>query len=500
MTDVERLPEIKYSIFTRTEKWIIVFLIALAGLYSPLTANIYFPAIPALSRDFHKSVELINLTVTVYVVMQGVAPMFWGPLADRYGRRPCYLGCLTILTLSNVGLALVPTSAYWLLMVLRCFQAGGSASTIALGAGVIGDISTREERGGFFGMFTLGPMVGPVIGPVIGGAISDALGWRAIFWFLTIASAACLLVMLLLQPETLRSVVGNGSVAAPKCNRPLLPIIPKEQPTRLPEDGAKKASPGNPFRLFLHVDIIILLGINALINGVMYGVITTISTTFERIYSFLTVTTIGLCFLAYGGGMIAGSAITGKVLDREYRRFVRKVEYGGGDSDLKRTDAGREAMDLERARLRLLPPCAVVFGGCVGGYGWILQQELSIAGPLIIHFVIGYMSMVMMNSSSTLMIDLFPTQGSSITACNNLVRCTLAAVIIAVIEPIINKIGLGWTFIILGALMLLTVPLIYLEMALGPKYRRARFRKAWVDPGSEVPEAVTSEEAKEKTP
>jgi hypothetical protein len=74
------------------------------------------------------------------------------------------------------------------------------------------------------------------------------------------------------------------------------------------------------------------------------------------------------------------------------------------------------------------------------------------------------------------------------------VRCTLAAVIIAVIEPIINKIGLGWTFIILGALMLLTVPLIYLEMALGPKYRRARFRKAWVVPGSEVLEAVTSDE------
>jgi hypothetical protein len=108
----------------------------------------------------------------------------------------------------------------------------------------------------------------------------------------------------------------------------------------------------------LHVDIIILLGINALINGVMYGVITTISTTFERIYSFLTVTTIGLCFLAYGGGMIAGSAITGKVLDREYRRFVRKVEHGGGDSDLKRTDAGREAMDLERVRKFLPKVCS----------------------------------------------------------------------------------------------------------------------------------------------
>ena len=60
---------------------------------------------------------------------------------------------------SCVGLAQTPTSDYWLLLFLRCFQAFGSASTIALGAGVVGDISTRAERGGFFGVSTMGSMV-----------------------------------------------------------------------------------------------------------------------------------------------------------------------------------------------------------------------------------------------------------------------------------------------------------------------------------------------------
>lgn len=122
--------------------------------------------------------------------------MFWGTLADRWGRRPMFLACLLVLSLSCIGLALVPTNAYWLLMLLRCLQAAGSASTIALGAGVIGDISTRAERGGFFGFYTLGPMVcpmyppailsalndgkfGPCIGPVIGGALANGLGWRS---------------------------------------------------------------------------------------------------------------------------------------------------------------------------------------------------------------------------------------------------------------------------------------------------------------------------------
>lgn len=109
-------------------------LTAFSGLFSPLTANIYFPAIPAISKAFHKSTELINLTVTMYMILQGVAPMVWGTISDRRGRRPITAICLLILSLSCIGLALTPTSDYWLLMVLRCLQAAGSASTIAIGS------------------------------------------------------------------------------------------------------------------------------------------------------------------------------------------------------------------------------------------------------------------------------------------------------------------------------------------------------------------------------
>lgn len=82
--------------------------------------------------------------------------MLWGPISDRYGRRLVFLGCLSILVAASIGLALCPTADFWLLLFLRCLQSGGSASTIALGAGVIGDISTSRERGGYFGMFNLG--------------------------------------------------------------------------------------------------------------------------------------------------------------------------------------------------------------------------------------------------------------------------------------------------------------------------------------------------------
>ena len=74
-----------------------------------------------------------KLYLTVVLGLNDLAPMFWGTLSDRWGRRPITFACLVTLSLSSVGLALVPTSTYWLLMLLRCLQATGSASTIALG-------------------------------------------------------------------------------------------------------------------------------------------------------------------------------------------------------------------------------------------------------------------------------------------------------------------------------------------------------------------------------
>lgn len=85
---------------------------SVAALFSPLAAMVYMPAIPVIATDFHKSVELINLTVTVYMVFQGVSPVFLGTLADYVGRRPIFLSCMLVLTVACIGLASTPTSDY----------------------------------------------------------------------------------------------------------------------------------------------------------------------------------------------------------------------------------------------------------------------------------------------------------------------------------------------------------------------------------------------------
>ncbi|KAF9476062.1 MFS general substrate transporter [Pholiota conissans] len=469
-------PQEEYSRFTKGEKWFIVCFTSFVGVFSPLTANIYLPALPTLSVAFHKSTELINVTVTVYMVLQGVAPMLWGPVSDHVGRRPISATCLLILTLACIGLALVPTSDFWLLILLRCLQAAGSASTIAVGAGVVGDISTRAERGSFFGVFTIGPMVGPAIGPVIGGALSDSLGWRSLFWFLVIAAALCFVIIILFQPETLRSVTESSRAEIPIIYKPVLPIIGRGRRSPPPPSSAPKVKvPKNPFALFLNPDVDVLLFLSAIGCAVYYGIIATISTLFVTAYPYLTETTIGLCYLSIGGGMIVGSTLTGRILDKEYRRFKAKAEARFGEGAVNMNQ--EENFPLEKARLRLMPVYIAVMAACCAGYGWAVQTRVNIAVPLILHFIFGFTGIAIMNVASTLIIDLIPGQSSSVTACNNLIRCTLSAVLVSVIEFILKGIGIGWTYVLFAGILLCCIPAVYLSIMIGPKYRVKRQRK-----------------------
>ncbi|PPQ79104.1 hypothetical protein CVT25_002897 [Psilocybe cyanescens] len=461
--------------FSKKEKWSIVIFTSFIGLFSPLTATIYYPEIPILSQVFGKSTELINLTVTAYVVLQGIAPMIWGPFSDHVGRRPIYAACLLILSLSCIGLALVPTSNYGLLLALRCIQACGSASTIAIGAGVIGDISSRAERGGFFGIFTLGPTTGPALGPVIGGALAGHFGWRAVFWFLCIASSFCVLVIILFQPETVRHIVDSGRDSLFLVYRPVLPVIGrKDAPSRpLSVQLSPVKIPRNPFGLFLQPDIALLLYMNGVAFAIFYGVLVTVSSLMLPAYPFLTETTLGLCFLSVGGGTIIGSAISGRVLDREFRRVRLRIEAAHSDSAAVDRE---ENFPLEKARLRLTPYLIIICAAACAGYGWCLQQKVHIAVPLILQFLVGVFSIISMNSSTTLMIDLVPGQSSSVTACSNLIRCTISAVLVSVIDIMAKHIGTGWTFIILSGLCLSPLPLIYVSFIIGPRNRTRRQR------------------------
>lgn len=167
-----------------------------------------------LSQELHTTTELVNLTITLYMVFQGVSPAFWGAFADAWGRRPIYLTTLAVYLGTCIGCALAPN--YPALLVLRMLQAFGSSSVIAIGTTllILFDIEDREthlvnrcwcyqwyctsfwvsfygmdhmhylmqiysyRRGRLSSLVASGQILGPCIGPIIGGVLSEAVSWR----------------------------------------------------------------------------------------------------------------------------------------------------------------------------------------------------------------------------------------------------------------------------------------------------------------------------------
>ena len=156
--DLEQLAPVNtgpvYSVFSARRKKYIVFMVTIASFVSPTSANIYFPALIPLQNELKVSATLINLTLTSYMIFQGLAPTIVGDLADMAGRRPAYIITFIIYLAANVGLAL--QNSYAALFLLRCLQSTGSSGAIALGYGVVADISTSAERGTYMGIVGAG--------------------------------------------------------------------------------------------------------------------------------------------------------------------------------------------------------------------------------------------------------------------------------------------------------------------------------------------------------
>ncbi|OCF32300.1 hypothetical protein I316_05968 [Kwoniella heveanensis BCC8398] len=468
-----------YSAFTDGQKWLIVIFSALGAIFSPISTNIYVPAIPTLAKAFNTTTERINLTVTVYLVFQALTPSIWGSAGDCYGRRPVFIACLSVYLLSCVGTALCPTSAYWLLMLMRVLQATGGSALIAVGTGVVADIATPQERGRYLGLFNLGTTVGPALGPLLGGIFAFTLGWRSIFWFLVIFCACVLVPMILAFPETLRSLVGDGSLPPPLWNcTPAALLRRKQEMKEMRERGESgdslgltkraKFKPWASFLLFLEPDIALMFTWSSLYYAHWYALLTVFSTLLETQYKASEVV-IGLCYIPNGVGAGLSGFATGRVMDVFYRKEKKRV---GGDH--------RHCPDtfrLERVRFSILPYHLGILLASTMGLAWSIQAHAPIAVPIVLNLFVG-IGTGFLTTTTIYGIDLFTGQGGAVTATFNLIRCALGAITVSTVDLVVQRMGAGWCFVLFSGICLAGTPIPFICLNWGPVWRRSRREKA----------------------
>lgn len=297
-------PSVPYSAFTKPHKVVLVTLIAIAGFFSPFTAFIYFPSLQSIATDLDVSLELMNITVIVYLLVQAIVPSVMGDLSDNIGRRPVYLVMFALYCAASIGLALQRN--YAALLVLRMVQSAGSSATIALAYGVIGDIAAPHQRGIYVGVSHIGFNCAPALGPVIGGVIADKAGWPWIFVFLAAFSGALLILLATFLRETSRKIVGNGSVPATGINAtPYELWRDRKCPPRHTHHRLHVPDIRPCLKIIFHRHTFPVLLVNAIFYAMYACAQASMAPLLQRYYG-LSPFKAGLCYLSYG--VSAGTA------------------------------------------------------------------------------------------------------------------------------------------------------------------------------------------------
>lgn len=177
----------------------IALLVAL-GSFGPLTMSIYTPVMPSVGHDLVATPDNVKLTLTTYMIGFAVGQLFYGPLSDRYGRRPVLLGGLFFFTLTTFACSFAPSIGG--LIGLRILQGLGAASGSVLGRALTRDAYTFQEMPLVMSWISLGQNIAPSLAPTIGGFLGEWASWRATFWFVGGFGAILFLVVLAGLGET----------------------------------------------------------------------------------------------------------------------------------------------------------------------------------------------------------------------------------------------------------------------------------------------------------
>jgi MFS family permease len=370
-----------YTVFSTGERRFIMALVGFAMLFSPLTANIYFPAMSDLKHALNASQQEIDLTITSYLIFQAIGPAIFGDIADALGRRLAFVVMLAVYSIANVGLAL--QTSLPALLTLRMLQSLGCSASIAVSYGVITDIATPADRGGMIGTAMIATNLGPALAPAIGGGILIRGGWRWIFWFLLICGVLMLVLVLAALPETARRLVGNGAVVPGACRQTLLFVLfgfripkmgrlpPSRSATDIQHRQWRLPNPLRSLRMLLYRDAIPVLLISGVFYMIYYCIQASIATLFQQIYQFDT-GVIGACYVSIGSGVAVGGYLNGRLMNWNYKCVAEGM---GLEIDRQRGDDLKK-FPIEKARLRFMTYLHFAHLIVLAGYGWMMQKQV----------------------------------------------------------------------------------------------------------------------------
>jgi DHA1 family bicyclomycin/chloramphenicol resistance-like MFS transporter len=177
------------------------FTLALLLGLQPITTDLYLPSLPLLSRDLGGSMVWTQLTMSVLILSFGLAQLFWGPVSDRFGRRPVLLGGLALYTVASLGCA--ASGSIEALVVWRGLQGAAMAAAVVCARAVLRDLFEPVAGAQVMAWALTGLGVIALLCPLLGGLSAFWWGWRGSLLAVAACGALTLWWVALQLPETL---------------------------------------------------------------------------------------------------------------------------------------------------------------------------------------------------------------------------------------------------------------------------------------------------------
>ncbi|KAL4893401.1 MFS general substrate transporter [Aspergillus ambiguus] len=391
---------------------------------TPFASSMMAPALLRIGKDMHSPSDmLLSFSVSIYIIGYGAGPLVLAPLSEVYGRNIIYHIGNTFFLIFSACCGLSSNLPSLLAFRFLAGVFGGVPLTIS--GGTIVDIVPVERRGLIMSIFTLSMLIGPVLGPMIGGFITEAIGWRWIFWILTILSGCTTIIGFIFLRETHSPVLleRKASLLRRELDNPVIQVKNRSNSALGPLLAHAIL---RPMQLLFNPIVLITSLYMAIMYGIVYLLFATFSVVFQTEYGWKEGIS-GLAYMGIGVGSVLGVLMFGRYSDRIYTILTEK--HG-------------EA----KPEYRLIPliPSAIAMPIGLLLYGWSAQYDVHYMVPIIGTGFTGFSIMGCMAAIQAYLVDAFPVSAASVLAANSLVRSIAGGLIPLGGFGMYEKLGLGW--------------------------------------------------------
>ncbi|MDM0057544.1 multidrug effflux MFS transporter [Variovorax fucosicus] len=175
-------------------------LLGLLSAIGPFAIDMYLPALPEIGQSLGAGIGAVQMSLTAFFLSLGAGQLFYGPVSDMVGRKPPLYFGLVLFALASVGCALA--TDVQTLIALRFVQGLGAAAGMAIPRAVVRDLHTGTDAARLMSLLMLVFSISPILAPLAGSGVIALAGWRGVFWAVTLAAIAGLVMMFASLQET----------------------------------------------------------------------------------------------------------------------------------------------------------------------------------------------------------------------------------------------------------------------------------------------------------